>query len=59
MNQRMSQAPPPSRRRAFTLIEVMIVLAIIVAMGGIVAGALFQRQKQADVRFTEIVRKSI
>lgn len=59
MNQRMSQAPPPSRRRAFTLIEVMIVLAIIVAMGGIVAVALFQRQKQADVRITRISLKSI
>ena len=52
MNQRMSQAPSPTRRRAFTLIEVMIVLAIIVAMGGIVAVALFQRRDQADIRIT-------
>jgi len=35
------------RRAGFTLIEVMIVLAIVVALGGLVAVAVFQRQDQA------------
>ena len=59
MNQPISRVPTPSRRRAFTLIEVMIVLAIIVAMGGIVAVALFQRRDQADIRLTRVSLNNI
>lgn len=35
------------RRSAFTLIEVMIVIAIVVALGGLVGIMVFQRQAQA------------
>jgi len=35
------------RRAGFTLVEVMIVLAIVVALGGLVAVAVFQRQDEA------------
>lgn len=37
----------PRRARAFTLLEVMIVIAIILALGGLVGIALFQRREEA------------
>ena len=42
------------RRAAFTLIEVMIVLAIVLALAGLVGVVLFQRQDQAKVQLTKI-----
>jgi general secretion pathway protein G len=42
------------QRAAFTLIEVMIVLAIVLALAGLVGVALFQRRDQAKVQLTEV-----
>ncbi len=41
-------------RRAFTLIEVLIVLAIIVMIAGFVSVSLFARRDQADVQAAQI-----
>lgn len=41
-------------RRGFTLIEVMIVLAIILALSGLVAVAVFARQKESKASLTQI-----
>ena len=38
-----------TRRAAFTLIEILIVIAIIVALGGLVAVGLLGKKKQAKV----------
>ncbi len=43
-----------TRRRAFTLIEVMIVIAIILALSGLVAVAVFQRRDDADIKLTKV-----
>lgn len=44
-----------SRGRAgFTLIEVMIVIAILLALGGMVGFVLWQRQKEANVKITKL-----
>jgi general secretion pathway protein G len=40
-------------RSGFTLIEVMIVLAIVLALAGLVGVVLFQRQDQAKVDLTK------
>lgn len=42
------------RRAAFTLIEVMIVLAIVLALSTLVGIAVFARRDQAKVNFAEI-----
>ncbi len=42
------------RRGAFTLIEVMIVIAIILALSGLVAVAVFQRRDDADIKLTRV-----
>jgi len=42
------------QRAAFTLIEVMIVLAIVLALAGLVGVALFNRRDQAKIQLTEI-----
>lgn len=41
------------RRGGFTLIEVLIVLAIVLALSAIVGLALFQRQDQAETQLAE------
>lgn len=41
------------RRSGFTLIEVMIVIAIILAIGSLVGIALFQRRDEAKVNLTK------
>jgi len=41
-------------RRAFTLIELLIVIAILLALFGIVAGTLMSRGEQADVDLQKI-----
>jgi general secretion pathway protein G len=46
-------------RRGFTLIEVMIVIAIVVALGGIVALSVLGRQKDADRKMAEIDMNTI
>ncbi len=51
----MTALTPPARARgAFTLIEVLIVLAIIVMIAGFVSVSLFARRDQADVQATQI-----
>ena len=47
------------QRAAFTLIEVMIVLAIVLALAGLVSVALFTRRDQAKIQLTEIDLKTI
>ncbi|MFG0312748.1 MAG: type II secretion system major pseudopilin GspG [Phycisphaerales bacterium] len=42
-----------TRARGFTLIEVMIVIAIVLALTAIVGLALFGRKEQADVSLTQ------
>lgn len=42
-----------TRARGFTLIEVMIVIAIVLALSAIVALRLFGRKEQADVSLTQ------
>lgn len=46
-------------RRGFTLIEVMIVIAIILALSGLVGVALFQRRDEAKVDLTKTDLKSL
>lgn len=46
--------PSARSRRAFTLIEVMIVIAIILALSGLVAVAVFQRRDDADIKLTRV-----
>jgi len=41
-------------RRGFSLIEVMIVIAIILAISGLVALSLFNRRDQAEARLGEV-----
>lgn len=43
-----------ARRHGFTLIEVLIVLAIVLLLGGLVGVTLFQRRDQADVDFAKV-----
>ncbi|MBM4108614.1 MAG: type II secretion system protein GspG [Phycisphaerae bacterium] len=50
----MDQGANSRRRAGFTLIEVMIVIAIVVALTGIVALSVFGRQKEADRKLAEI-----
>jgi general secretion pathway protein G len=40
---------PPQALRAFTLIELLIVIAILLALGGLVVVNLIPKQKEADV----------
>lgn len=42
------------RRAGFTLIEVMIVIAIVLALSGLVAVSLFQRQDQAKADLAKV-----
>jgi len=44
----------PRRRAAFTLIEVLIVLAIILALGGVVAYNLMPRREEAIIQTQEV-----
>lgn len=46
-------------RAAFTLIEVMIVIAIILALSGLVGVAVFQQRERAKYQMAEIELKSI
>lgn len=46
-------------RRAFTLIEVMIVIAIILALSALVGVALFSRQKEAKSSLAQIDMNTI
>lgn len=46
-------------RRGFTLIEVMIVIAIILALSGLVGVALFQRRDEAKIDLTKTDIKSL
>src|SRR5688572_20949582 len=46
-------------RRAFSLIEVMIVIAIILAISGLVALSLFNRRDQAEARLGEVEFNSL
>lgn len=46
-------------RRGFTLIEVLIAIAIVVALGAIVGVAFFQQRDNADLNITAIQVKSI
>lgn len=48
-----------ARRSGFTLIEVLIVIAIILALGAIVGVAVFQRRDTADIDMTKIQLKQI
>lgn len=41
------------RRRGFTLMEVLLVLAILVILGSLVGVSIFQMQKNANVRATK------
>jgi general secretion pathway protein G len=43
-----------TRRSGFTLIEIMIVIVIIVALGGLVSVAIFSRKDDADAKLAEI-----
>ena len=45
---------PPARAAGFTLIEVLIVLAIILMISGLVAVQLFSRRDRADIDQTRI-----
>lgn len=47
------------RRAGFTLIEILIVIAIVLALGAIVGVAVFQRRDTADIDMTRIQIKSI
>lgn len=46
-------------RRGFTLIEVLIAIAIVVALGAVVGVAFFQQRDNADLNITAIQVKSI
>jgi general secretion pathway protein G len=50
---------PGLARRAFTLIEVMIVIAIILALSALVGVALFSRQKEAKSSLAQIDMNTI
>ncbi|USN98209.1 MAG: type II secretion system major pseudopilin GspG [Phycisphaeraceae bacterium] len=56
---RASPARSGRSRGGFTLIEILIVIAIILALGAIVGVALFKRRDQADVDTTKIQLKQI
>ncbi|GJQ30301.1 MAG: type II secretion system protein GspG [Phycisphaerae bacterium] len=46
-------------RRAFTLIEVMIVIVIVLALGGLVAYNLLNKKEQADDKMVQIQMNTI
>lgn len=48
-----------ARRRGFTLIEVLIVIAIVLALGALVGVAVLKRKDTADIDLTKIQLKSI
>lgn len=48
-----------SARRAFSLIEVMIVIAIILAISGLVALAMFNRRDQAEASLGQVELNSL
>ncbi|MBZ0172681.1 MAG: type II secretion system major pseudopilin GspG [Phycisphaerales bacterium] len=48
-----------ARRAGFTLIEILIVIAIVLALGAIVGVAVFQRRDTADIDMTKIQIKQI
>lgn len=56
---RVSRRVSRTARRAFTLIEVMIVIAIILALSALVGVALFSRQKEAKSSLAQIDMNTI
>jgi len=50
----MNGQPRHTGARAFTLIEVLIVLAIILMIAGLVSVSLFKRRDQADISHAKI-----
>lgn len=59
MKQGIRQGRAVAGSRAFTLIEVMIVIAIILALSGLVAVAVFQRRDDADIKLTRVSLNSL
>jgi general secretion pathway protein G len=55
---RMHIAHRPRSRRAFTLIELLIVIAILLAIGGLVVVNLLPKREQADVDLTKLQIRS-
>ncbi|MBX3363710.1 MAG: type II secretion system protein GspG [Phycisphaeraceae bacterium] len=51
--QEMGRGARVGLRRGFTLIEVMIVIGIILAIGGIVGVALFQQREDSKIKLTQ------
>lgn len=54
-----ARRPAGARRSGFTLIEVLIAIAIVVALGAIVGVAFFQQRDTADVNLAGIQVKNI
>ncbi|KAA0216278.1 MAG: type II secretion system protein GspG [Leptolyngbya sp. PLA3] len=53
MDSRANRKRATSRRRGFTLIEVMIVLAIVLALGAIVSVAVLSRKDEANIQLAK------
>lgn len=49
LTKRRRHASPTRARRAFTLIELLIVIAILLAIGGLVVVNLLPKKKEADI----------
>ena len=59
MKRHISHHSGPRSRRAFSLIELLVVVAIIVILAGIVIGALIKVNKNRDISQTKVTLKNI